>query len=468
MQKNIALIGAGPGGYVAAIRLAQLNHNVTLFEYDKVGGTCLNRGCIPTKTYFKNAQIMKDLKERDVFGINLSEDPSIDPIKLVERKYKVVNSLVTGIHQLISSYPNITFINDIAKFESNKVLSWDDGNQKQEFDNIIIASGSKPKFTETEGISLPGVITSDDLLELKEIPKSMVIIGAGVIGLEFASIYNVLGSKIYLLASRVLKDADGEIQKRIVPILKKEGVEIFKDIRAEKIEKVDGSLKVTAKYKNKEKFEEIVADYVLVASGRAPNIEKLSLENTSIEFDESKGIYVNDNFETSVSGVYAIGDVNSRGIQLAHVASAQGEFVAALISGIKPEVNLDVYPACTFTLTEVAQVGETEESLKEKNIEYKTSKFPFIANGKALSLNESQGFIKLIQDREGYLLGAHILGPHANDLISECALVIANHGKTDLIRHTIHAHPTLSEGVMEAANDLFDEAIHVQNKKPNK
>ena len=227
MQKNIALIGAGPGGYVAAIRLAQLNHNVTLFEYDKVGGTCLNRGCIPTKTYFKNAQIMKDLKERDVFGINLSEDPSIDPIKLVERKDKVVNSLVTGIHQLISSYPNITFINDVAKFESNKVLSWDDGNQKQEFDNIIIASGSKPKFTETEGISLPGVITSDDLLELKEIPKSMVIIGAGVIGLEFASIYNALGSKIYLLASRVLKDADGEIQKRIVPILKKEGVEIF-------------------------------------------------------------------------------------------------------------------------------------------------------------------------------------------------------------------------------------------------
>lgn len=465
-MKHIAVIGAGPGGYVAAVRLAQLGGQVTIFEKDTVGGTCLNRGCIPTKTYFKNAQLMQDLLHAELFGLDLPE-AKMSGEALYARKQKVVETLVGGICQLLGSYPSIRHVSGKAVFEGPKTLTWeeDGAQQRASFDAVIIATGSEPKFTETQGIDLPGVITSDDLLSLREIPDSMIVIGGGVIGLEFASIYNALGTEVTLLASRVLKDADGEVQKRMVPILKKEGIQVLKDIRAEKIEEAGDLLRVTAKYKEKDKTEVMEARYVLVASGRGPVVEGYGLETTGVEYSDKRGIAVDPTtYETNVPGVYAIGDVNSVGIQLAHVASAQGESVAARIMGREPEVAMDAYPACVFTLTEVAQVGKTEEALQAEGKAYRASKFPFAANGKALSLGESQGFVKLLEDEDGYLLGAHILGPHANDLISECALVIAQGLKTDAIRHTIHAHPTLSEAVLEAALDLKGEAIHIAKR----
>jgi len=463
LTKNIAVIGAGPGGYVAAIRGAQLGGNIYLIEDREVGGTCLNRGCIPTKTLFRNAEIMQNLRRAGEFGITI-ENYRLDGKALQERKNKVVSQLVKGIEKLLSSYKNIEFIPGKAQIKDEKtvLVNLKDGNTREiTVDNIVIATGSKPTMTETKGIDLEGVITSDDLLEMEEIPETLIVIGGGVIGLEFASIYQELGSKVILLASRILKNVDMEITRRLPMFFKKQGMETYVDIRAKEIVKEGDKLKVIARYKNKDEEIEVVGDKVLIASGRGPVVEGLNLDQIGIEYDDS-GIKVDENFETTVKGIYAIGDVNNLGIQLAHVASAQGVYVMEKIMGLNPDINLDVYPNCVFTLPEVAFVGLTEEELKEKGIDYKVSKFLFAANGKALSLGEGEGFIKVFASEEdNKILGVTILGPHANDLIHEGALAIANGMDVDSITRTIHAHPTLSEAFMEAVHGLDDRAIHM-------
>ena len=470
LSKRIAIIGAGPGGYVAAIRAAQLGADVYLIENREVGGTCLNRGCIPTKTYFRNAEIMSSLKRANEFGITV-DGYKLDGKALQERKQNVVNNLVTGIEKLISSYKNIEFIAGTATLKDKNTVAVelkDGGNREVEADNIIIATGSYPQMTETKGVDLEGVITSDELLALDHIPETLIVVGGGVIGLEFASIYKELGSHVILLASRILKDSDKEIGKRLTPMLKKQGIETYVDIRAKEITKEGDKLKVLAKYKEKDEEIEVAGDYVLIASGRGPLIEGLNLEGVGIESNR-KGIVVNDDFETTVEGIYAIGDVNSKGIQLAHVASAQGEYVVEKIMGHNPDIVLEHFPSCVFTMNEVAQVGFTEEQLKEKGIEYKTSKFMFSANGKALSLGEPEGIVKILAGKDdNKLLGVHILGAHANDLIHEGALAIANDMDASAITRTIHAHPTLSEAVHETALGLNDGAIHIAPKRKRK
>lgn len=464
MTKNIAVIGAGPGGYVAAIRGAQLGANIYLIEEREVGGTCLNRGCIPTKTYFRNAEIMRTLRRSKEFGITV-DNFKLDGKALQERKKAVVGQLVGGIEKLISSYKNIEFIPGRASIKDKNtiVVNLKDGETREiSVDNIIIATGSKPTMTETKGVDLEGVITSDDLLEMEEIPETLIVVGGGVIGLEFASIYQELGSQVILLASRILKNVDMELTRRLPMFFKKQGMETYVDIRAKEIVKEGDKLKVIARYKNKDKEIEVVGDKVLIASGRGPVVEGLNLDKVGIEYDNHKGIKVNEHFETTVEGIYAIGDVNDLGIQLAHVASSQGIYVMERLMGLTPDINLDVYPNCVFTLPEVAFVGLTEEQLKEKNIDYISSKFMFAANGKALSLGEGEGFIKVFASKEDKkILGITIVGPHANDLIHEGALVIANDLKLDAITRTIHAHPTLSEAFMEAVHGLEDKAIHM-------
>ena len=467
LTKRIAIIGAGPGGYVAAIRAAQLEAQVYLIENREIGGTCLNRGCIPTKTYFRNAQILSDLRNSHEFGIKV-EGFSLDGKALLERKNKVVNDLVSGIERLIGSYQNIELIQGKASFKDKNTLNVQlngGGSKEVEADNIIIATGSFPQMTETKGIDLPGVITSDDLLELDHVPETLIVVGGGVIGLEFASIYKELGSHVILLASRILKDGDKEIAKRLTPMLKKQGIETYVDIRAKEITKDGERLKVVARYKEKDEEIEVIGDYVLIASGRAPLVEGLNLEGIGVEFS-GRGIKVNDSYETTVPGIYAIGDVNSKGIQLAHVASSQGEYVVETIMGHKPDLNHEHWPACVFTMTEVAQVGFTEEQLKEKGIDYRSSKFMFSANGKALSLGETDGIVKILASNEdNRILGVHIIGPHANDLIHEGALAISNNMDVSAIKRTIHAHPTLSEAFFEAALGLDEAAIHIAPKK---
>ena len=470
MSKKIGIIGAGPGGYVAAIRAAQLDAEVFLIDNREIGGTCLNRGCIPTKTYFKNAQLMQDLRNSEEFGITV-DNFSLDGKALLERKNKVVNNLVSGIEQLIGSYSNIEFIPGTASIKDKNTLSVElngGGNRVVEVDNIVIATGSFAQMTETKGVDLEGVITSDDILELDHIPESLIVVGGGVIGIEFASIYQELGSKVILLASRMLKDADKEISKRMTPLLKKQGIETYVDIRAKEITKEGDNLKVLAKYKEKDEEIEVSARYVLIASGRGALIDGLNLEGVGIEFGK-QGIVVDDDMETSVEGIYAIGDVNSKGIQLAHVASAQGEYVVEKIMGHTPDKVLEHFPSCVFAMNEVSQVGYTEEQLKEKEIEYKSSKFMFSANGKALSMNQTDGIIKILAGKEdNKILGVHILGPHANDLIHEGALAVSNEMDADAIMRTIHAHPTLSEAFFEAALGLDERAIHIAPKRKRK
>lgn len=469
LVKNIAVIGAGPGGYVAAIRGAQLGANIYLIESGKqgIGGTCLNRGCIPTKTYFRNAEIMSTIKNSEEFGITV-DGFHLDGKALQERKNKVVNQLKGGIESLIKSYDNIELISGKASIkDKNTIMVQCDNGEEREIsvDNIVIATGSEPTMTETKGVDLEGVITSDDLLDMEEIPETLIVVGAGVIGVEFASIYNGLGSNVILLASRMLKNADMEVRKRITPYLKRQGIDVYMDIRAKEIIKEGDKLRVVAKYKTKDKEVEVVGDKVLIASGRGAVVEGLNLDGVGIEYTH-KGIHVNDDFETNVEGIYAIGDVNDVGIQLAHVASSQGVYVMEKLMGIKPEINLDVYPNCVFCLPEVAHVGLTEEEAKEKGIEFKSSKFLFGANGKALTLGETDGFIKVLADENNKIIGVHIIGPHANDLIHEGALAIANELNVEHIAKTIHAHPTLSEAFQEAALGLNDQAIHMA--KPRK
>ncbi|MDO4754531.1 MAG: FAD-dependent oxidoreductase, partial [Bacillota bacterium] len=312
---------------------------------------------------------------------------------------------------------------------------------------------------------LEGVITSDELLALKVLPKRLIVVGGGVIGLEFASIYKELGSEVVVLASRILKNADAEISKRLAPMLKKQGIELYNDVRAKKIEKKGDMLLVEAAYKKDGKTFEVEGDYVLIASGRGPVYDGLPLTELGIAHDE-KGIVVDDGFETDVKGIYAIGDIVRGNPQLAHVASAQAEYVAERIMGHQSNINLEVYPNCVFTLNEVAHAGYTEEELKEKGVAYKASKFNFAANGKALCLGDANGLVKMLSAEDGTLLGAHIIGPHANDLIAECTLAIANRMKADDLLRAVHAHPTLTEAVMEATAGLLGTAIHIA--KPRK
>lgn len=467
MTKSIAVIGAGPGGYEAAIRGAQLGAKVYLIENDRIGGTCLNRGCIPTKTYFRNAEIMNSLRRSREFGITVG-DYYLDGKALKERKDNVVNQLVKGIEQLISSYGNIELIYGNGSLKDNKtvIVEMKDGGIREiSVDNIVIATGSKATMTETKGVDLEGVITSDDLLEMEEIPESLIVIGGGVIGLEFASIYQELGSRVTLLASRILKDIDKELTKRLPLYFRKHGMEVYVDIRAKEIVKEGDKLKVIARYKKKDGEIEVTGDKVLIASGRGPVTEGLNLDGVGIEYSE-KGIKVDDNFETTVKGIYAIGDVNSVGIQLAHVASNQGIYVMERIMGLDPDINFNIIPNCVFSFPEVAYVGLTEEMIKEKGIEYNVSKFLFAANGKALSMGEEEGFVKVFSTKDNNnILGITIVGPHANDLIHEGALAMANGLGVESIARTIHAHPTLSEAFMEAIHGLENKAIHIAPKR---
>ena len=461
MDRDIIIIGGGPGGYVAAIRAAQLGANVSVIEDKKIGGTCLNKGCIPTKALYKNAQILDTLSHIEDFGISV-DNYKINVEKIQSRKQEVVDTLVGGIEKVLDSY-NVEVIDGFGTFKDKNTITitLKDGSTKElTAKNIIIASGSEPTMPNLPGIDLDGVINSDDILEFTEVPKRLLIVGSGVIGLEFAGIFNSLGSEVVVYSSTFLKNADKDISKRLASYMKRQGIKIIDNIRAKEINKTETGLEVVGMDKRGKKDDiKYEADMVLVASGRSPLVKGLNLDGIGVEYDH-KGVKINHSFETNVEGVHAIGDVTG-GMLLAHVASHHGISAVEKIMGLNPMGNHDVVPNCVFVTPEVAHVGLTEDEAKEKGLDIKVSKFMFGANGKALAMGEGDGLVKVISEGDdNKIIGVHILGPHASSLIHEGALAISKELNADDIGNTIHAHPTLGEAFLEAVLGLKGEAIH--------
>lgn len=465
MEKDLVVIGGGPGGYVAAIRAAKLGASVCVIEKGKVGGTCLNRGCIPTKVLNRNAELVNTLKEIDKFGINV-DNYSIDVDKIQERKTTIINQLVSGIDQLLKAN-KIEVLSGTGTFskvtnnEKHIIVSLNNGETCDiTAKNVIIATGSKPVIPPIQGADEKGIFTSEDILNFSHIPKTLAIVGGGVIGMEIACIFNALGSKVSVLEflPGILVQLDTDITKRLTVSLKKRGIEINTSVKVTKIEKNENQYTVYGEGKKGE--ISVDAENLLICTGRAPVTEGLGLEAIGVEFDR-KGIRVDSNYMTNIDGIYAIGDVNGE-IMLAHAAEHQGVTTAEHIMGINNLKNYNtVVPGCVFVFPEVAYVGITEQEAKEKGLDYKTSKFMFGANGKALALGEGEGFVKVIS-YNNIIIGVHIMGPHASDLIHEGALAITNRMDIDSIKNTIHAHPTLSEAFAEATLGLNGEAIHMK------
>jgi dihydrolipoamide dehydrogenase len=463
MDKDIIVIGGGPGGYVAAIRAAHLGAKVCMIEKDRVGGTCLNRGCIPTKALWRNAEILNTLKNIKEFGIEI-EGYSINVEEVQNRKQKIVEQLVSGIEKLLDAN-KVEVINGTAslKDKNTVVLTLSDGSSKElTAKNIIIATGSKTTVPPIEGTDLEGILTSDEILNFKEIPKRLTVIGGGVIAMEFAGIFAAMGSVVTVVnRSAILKRVDSDIVKRFSVSAKKKDIEIITDCKMDKIEKRNGLFYLLGE--NKKGRFEIEAEALLVATGRDPVLEGINLEGLGIE-SSNKGIKVDSNYETNIKGIYAIGDVNGK-IMLAHAASHQGVAVAETIMGIESSSHSPV-PDCIFVFPEISSVGITEDEAKDQGIIYHASKFMFGANGKALSLGEGEGFVKVLSNEQEEIIGVHIMGPHASDLIHEGTLAVSTKLKIDDVKNTIHAHPTLSEAFHEAVCGLKGEAIHmVQPRK---
>lgn len=462
-KTKVTVIGGGPGGYVAAIRAAQLGGDVTLVEKENLGGTCLNVGCIPTKALLHSAELYEDSKDGFKYGVTAS-DVKVDFVKVQERKKAVVRQLVNGVRGLLAAN-KVKVVNGEASFTGKDTIDvkTEKGIEKIKTEKCIIATGSIPAKPPIPGIDSKQCIDSTGVLNLQEVPKSIVIVGGGVIGIEISTLYNALGCKIVVIEmmDEILPMMDGEITKMLRAKLSKSGVEIltstkvmsFKDAGANvevKVEMKDGSTKV------------FTGEKALISIGRKTNTQSLGLEKAGIVNDRGR-ITVNDKMETNVPGIYAVGDCIGK-IMLAHVASAQGEVAAENALGQNSIFDSKTNPSCVYTKPEFASVGLTEEAAKAQKIDYVTGKFPLSANGKSMIMGED-GMIKIIAGKKyKEILGAHILGPRATDLIGELALAIGMEATIDEVISTIHAHPTVSEAVKEAALAVDKRAIHIPNK----
>ena len=427
---RLLIIGAGPGGYETAVEAAKRGMEVTLITEGPLGGTCLNEGCIPTKTFCHYAELLEqNLKA------GLDCKPSF--ATAAERKQAVIEQLRGGIDMLLK---NVQVLRGKAQFKDAKTVVCN--GQEYTADKIIIATGSVSAVLPIPGAE--GCLTSKEILELTEVPGSLCVIGGGVIGLEFASIFRSFGSEVTVLefCPNILPRFDVDLAKRLKQSLSKRGINI--EVQAQ-VTGIDGNI-VT--YLKKDKECTVQADNILMAVGRRPNTDGLNLEAAGIDFTR-KGITVNDRFETNVPGIYAVGDVTG-GIMLAHAATYQGMHALNAICGKTDSIRFDLVPAAVFTMPEVAMVGLTEEQCKEQQLEFRCLKSFYRANGKAVSMDETDGYCKVIVDNNGKVLGAHIMGAHASDLIHEITTAINLGASLDQLQSVIHAHPTLSEVLQSA------------------
>ncbi|HBH3576590.1 TPA: dihydrolipoyl dehydrogenase [Clostridioides difficile] len=461
MNTDLIVIGGGPGGYVAAIRGAQLGLSVVIVEKNELGGTCLNTGCIPTKALFKDAQVLNYFNHAEEYGIKVDKY-GLDLEKVQKRKKKIIKTLTGGVKGLLKANKVI-----IEKGEA-KLISKDsveiklcDGSKKTiKGKNILIASGSKSSKPPIKGADLGGVITSKEALEMTTLPKKIVIVGGGVIGIEFAGILNEFGSDVIIVEflDSIIPMVDKEVASRLTKLLSKRGIKIIVSSKVEEIYKTDEELIVEIS-KNGE-ITKLDCTNVLISTGRELDIEGLNLEGLGIRYDK-KGIEVDENYCTSMPGVYAIGDVIG-GVMLAHVASEEGKVVVERMVGEKTSVDYNLVPNSIFTFPEVSTVGLSEEEVKDKNLDYIVSKFQFSGNGKALTMNDSEGMVKIIASKDKTTIyGVHIIGPNASDLIHEAVVAMKAMLTVEEVASIMHGHPTLSEAFLEASMGILDKAIHL-------
>ena len=461
---DIVIIGSGPGGYVASIRAAQLGMKVACVEKEKtLGGTCLNIGCIPSKALLNSSEKYIELsKHAEEHGI-IASKVDIDVSKLMQRKEKIVKQLTSGIGFLFKKN-KITHINGTASFSDSKTIlvSSSDGDKKITAKHFIIATGSNSIEIPSIPIDEKKIVTSTGALSLPSIPKSLLVIGGGYIGLEMGSVWARLGTKVTVVEAldRIVPTMDDEIAKEFMKSLKKQGLEfkLSHKVTSTRVNKneVEVSMESSDKKEVKEKYE-----VVLMSVGRKPNTEGLNLEKIGVKLNDKKAIEINKNFKTSIDGIYAIGDV-APGPMLAHKAEEEGVACVEIINGQKTHMNYDTIPAVVYTNPEVASVGKTEGQLKELKTEYKVGKFPFLANGRALTTSASEGFVKILADKKtDAILGAHIIGHDAGQLIAEIVTTMEFGGSSEDIARVCHAHPTTSEAVKEAAMNVDGRAIHI-------
>ena len=458
---DIIIIGGGPGGYVAAIRAGQLGLKTLVVEKDKLGGVCLNWGCIPTKALLKNAEVYNLLKHADEYGFTF-DNLKVDFSKAVKRSRDISGRLSKGIEFLFKKN-KVDHIYGIAKVAAKGVVEVTQAGKVDKISakHIIVATGTKNRAIPGVAVDRKQIITSTEAMVLPEAPKRMIIIGAGEIGIEFAYFYNTYGTKVTVveMMDSILPIEDREVTKTLRRIFEKSGVEIHTETKVESV-KTGKEVVVTVSGKDGVK-KELVGDVALVAIGVQGNTENLGLEALGVKIDKTF-ITVDKNYKTNVDGMYAIGDVNGPP-WLAHVASHEGVVCVEAIAGKNPHpVDYDNVPGCTYCQPQVASVGLTEEQAREKGYEIKVGRYPFRSHGKAMAINETEGFVKLIFDSKyGELLGAHIIGAEATEMLAELVTARTLETTAEQLIHTMHAHPTLSEGIGEAAMDAYGHALHV-------
>ena len=457
------VIGGGPGGYVCAIRLSQLGIKTACVESkDALGGTCLNIGCIPSKNLLNFSEKFYSTKNFSNLGIEVGK-VKLNLDKVMKNKDKAVDVLTKGIEFLFKKN-KVTYYKGTASLKSSNQISVTSSKNKEiiiETENVIISTGSEP-------VSLPGIkfdekviVSSTGALSLNTVPKKMVVIGGGYIGLEMGSVWSRLGSEVHVIEflDHITPGMDKEISKEFMKILQKQGINFHLETKVESIKKNNKGVIILTSDKNKKKIN-FNCDVALISVGRKPNTKNLNLSSVGVVLDEKKRIKTDKNFKTNIKNIYAIGDV-IEGPMLAHKAEEEGIAVAELLAGQSGHVNYDVIPGVIYTSPEVASVGKTEEQLKELKVKYKVGKFPFLANSRAKAINEPEGFVKILADEKtDKVIGVHIIGPHAGEIIAEMAIAMEFGASSEDIARTCHAHPTFSEAVKEAALSVDKRAIH--------
>jgi len=464
-QYDIAILGGGPGGYVAAIRAGQLGFKTVVIDKDNLGGICLNWGCIPTKSLLKNAEIYDNLKNHgDDFGIK-AKDLHFDFSRIIKRSRDISDRISKNVEILVKKH-KVDRIRGFGKLTSKNTIEISDEKGKVtesiNAKNIILATGARPRNIPAIPVDKKNIITSSEAMNLEKLPKELVVVGAGAIGVEFAYFYAILGTKVTIveMLKHILPIEDEEVSIALEKNFKKRGIEILTNATVEKAEVKGNNVNVTINVNGQKKV--LTAEKVLNSIGVVGNIEGIGLEEIGIKVKKNSIEVNKKNYETNVPEIFAIGDVIGPP-WLAHVASAEGIHCVELLKGIHhPPIDYENIPGCTFCQPQVASVGLTEAKAKEKGYEIKVGKFPFMASGKAFAIGEREGFVKIIFDAKyGEILGAHIIGSEAAEMIAEVTLARSLEATGESLIKTVHAHPTLSESIMEAAANAYGEAIHI-------